>query len=131
MSDPSFNQTVGNRCFAAHVRHTLGDWMDSVASSSPAPGGGTVSAVAGAMAAGLAAMVARLTVGRKKYAEVDGEFRQVIERVEALRVRLMRLGDAAAFNAVSAAYALPKEPAPPTTSGSTSPGCRIRRRRRP
>jgi glutamate formiminotransferase / formiminotetrahydrofolate cyclodeaminase len=94
---------------------TLADWMDSVASVSPAPGGGTVSAVAGAMAAALAAMVGRLTVGRKKYVEVDGEFRQLVERAEALRVRLMRLGDedAAAFNAVSAAYALPKEPEAP------------------
>jgi glutamate formiminotransferase/formiminotetrahydrofolate cyclodeaminase len=94
---------------------TLGDWMDSVASSSPAPGGGTVSAVAGGMAAALAAMVGRLTVGRKKYAAVDAEFRQLVERAETLRVRLMRLGDedAAAFNAVSAAYARPKEPEAP------------------
>ncbi len=94
---------------------TLGDWMDSVASVNPAPGGGTVSAVAGAMAAALAAMVGRLTVGRKKYASVDGEFRRLVERAETLRVRLMRLGDddAAAFNAVSAAYALPKEPEAP------------------
>ena len=94
---------------------TLGDWMDAVASSSPAPGGGTVSAVAGAMAAALAAMVGRLTIGRKKYAAVDGEFRSLLDRAESLRVRLMRLGDedAAAFNAVSAAYALPKEPEGP------------------
>ena len=94
---------------------TLADWTDAVASSSPAPGGGTVSAVAGAMAAALAAMVGRLTVGRKKYVAVDGEFRELVERAEALRVRLMRLGeeDAAAFNAVSAAYALPKEPEAP------------------
>ncbi len=91
---------------------TLGDWMDSVASSAPAPGGGTVSAIAGAMAAGLAAMVGRLTAGRKKYAAVDTEFRALVDRAEELRVRLMRLADedAAAFNAVSAAYALPKEP---------------------
>ena len=94
---------------------TLSDWMDSVASSSPAPGGGTVSAVAGGMASALAAMVGRLTVGRKKYAAVDADFRQLVERAEGLRVRLMRLGDedAAAFNGVSAAYALPKEPDAP------------------
>ena len=112
-------EPVAGHVLEAKVRATagptLGDWMDLVASSSPAPGGGTVSAVAGAMAAGLAAMVGRLTVGRKKYAEVDAEFRAVVERTEALRVRLMRLGDedAAAFKAVSAAYALPKEPAEP------------------
>jgi glutamate formiminotransferase/formiminotetrahydrofolate cyclodeaminase len=94
---------------------TVGDWMDAVASSSPAPGGGTVSAVAGAMGAALAAMVGRLTVGRKKYAAVGAEFGELVQRAEALRVRLMRLGheDAAAFNAVSAAYALPKEPPEP------------------
>lgn len=94
---------------------TLGEWMDSVASSSPAPGGGTASAVAGGVAAALAAMVGRLTVGRKKYASVDAEFRELVERAETLRVRLMRLGDedAAAFTAVSAAYAQPKEPEAP------------------
>ena len=90
---------------------TLSDWMDAVASVSPAPGGGTASAVAGGLAAALAAMVGKLTVGRKKYAAVDAEFRQLVEQAETLRVRLMRLGDedAAAFNAVSAAYAISKE----------------------
>lgn len=112
-------EPVASHVLEAKVRSTagptLGDWTDAVASSSPAPGGGTVSAVAGAMAAALAAMVGRLTVGRKKYAAVDGEFRQLVDGAETLRVRLMRLGDedAAAFNAVSAAYALPKEPEAP------------------
>jgi len=90
---------------------SLGEWMDAVASATPTPGGGTVSAVAGAMAAALAEMVARLTVGRKKYAAVDGEFRMLQGRAETLRARLVRLGDedAEAFNAVSAAYAIPKD----------------------
>jgi glutamate formiminotransferase/formiminotetrahydrofolate cyclodeaminase len=89
----------------------LGEFLDSVAAATPTPGGGTVAAVAGAMAAALAAMVARLTVGRKKYAEVDAEFRELLERAEALRIVLLRLGDedAAAYGAVSAAYAIPKE----------------------
>ena len=88
----------------------LGEWMDRVASASPSPGGGTVAAVAGGIAAGLAAMVGRLTVGRKKYAAVDAAFRELVERAEELRVRLVRLGeeDAAAYDAVSAAYGLPK-----------------------
>ncbi len=112
-------EPVASHVLEAKVRATagptLGDWMDAVASVSPAPGGGTVSAVAGGMAAALAAMVGRLTVGRKKYAAVDGEFRALVEQAEALRVRLMRLGDedAAAFNAVSAAYGMPKEPDAP------------------
>ena len=88
----------------------LGEWMDSVASASPSPGGGTGSAIAGGVAAALAAMVGRLTVGRKKYAEVDAEFRDLIERAEELRLTLTRLGeeDAAAYGAVSAAYGIPK-----------------------
>jgi glutamate formiminotransferase/formiminotetrahydrofolate cyclodeaminase len=63
------------------------------------------------MAAALAAMVGRLTVGRKKYADVDAEFRGIIERAEGLRATLLRLGDedAAAYEAVMAAYGIPKE----------------------
>jgi glutamate formiminotransferase/formiminotetrahydrofolate cyclodeaminase len=105
---------VAEHVLERQVRRTagpgLGEWMDAVASSSPSPGGGTVAAVAGAIAAALAAMVGRLTAGRKKYAEVDAEFRALIERAEALRLRLVRLGDedAAAYDAVSAAYGIPK-----------------------
>jgi len=90
---------------------TLGGFIDSVASATPTPGGGTASAVAGAMAAALAAMVARLTIGRKKYAPVEEEFRALLERAEALRGTLLRLGDedAASYEAVSRAYAIPKD----------------------
>ena len=108
-------EPVSEHVLEAKVRWSagpsLGEWMDSVASASPTPGGGTVSAVAGAMAASLVAMVARLTVGRRKYAEVDAEFRGMIERAEALRLALIRLGDedSKAFDAVSAAYSIPKD----------------------
>jgi glutamate formiminotransferase/formiminotetrahydrofolate cyclodeaminase len=90
---------------------TLDGLLGDVAGASPSPGGGTVAAVAGAMGAALAAMVARLTVGRKKYAAVDAEFRGLLESAEQLRVELRRLGDAdaAAYDAVSRAYAVPKE----------------------
>ncbi len=92
---------------------TLDAFLDDVASAQPTPGGGTVAAVAGAMAAAVAAMVARLTVGRKKYAEVEGEFRDLLQRAEDLRLELRRLGaaDAAAYDQVSRAYGMPKEPA--------------------
>ena len=108
-------EPVAGHVLEEQVRRTAGptldEWMDAVASVSPTPGGGTVSAVAGAMAAALAAMVARLTIGRKKYAEVDAEFRELLDRAEALRLTLIRLGDedARAFEAVSAAYAIPKD----------------------
>lgn len=92
---------------------TLEAFLDDVAGSSPAPGGGTVSAVAGAMAGALAAMVARLTIGRKKYAEVEGEFTGMLAQAEELRGRLMRLADedAVAYGKVMDAYAMPKEKA--------------------
>ncbi len=94
---------------------TLDAFLDSVASAEPTPGGGTVAAVAGAMAAAVAAMVARLTVGRKKYADVDAEFQDLLARAEDQRVELLRLGaaDAAAYDQVSRAYGMPKEPAEP------------------
>ncbi|HEU4725278.1 MAG TPA: cyclodeaminase/cyclohydrolase family protein, partial [Candidatus Eisenbacteria bacterium] len=47
------------------------EFLDEVASSAPTPGGGSVAALAGSLAGALATMVARLTIGKKKYAEHD------------------------------------------------------------
>jgi glutamate formiminotransferase/formiminotetrahydrofolate cyclodeaminase len=90
---------------------SLAGFLDSVASSSPAPGGGTVAAIAGALAAALAAMVGRLSVGKKKYAALEQEFRALIGAAEDLRGRLARLADedAAAYGAVMAAYGIPRD----------------------
>ena len=92
---------------------SLSGFVASVASSSPTPGGGSVSAHVGALAAGLAQMVAGLTVGRKKYAAVDAEMRQIALEAAALVSTLSALvkKDADAYGAVSAAYKLPSEPA--------------------
>jgi glutamate formiminotransferase/formiminotetrahydrofolate cyclodeaminase len=92
---------------------SLSGFVASVASSSPTPGGGSVSAHVGALAAGLAQMVAGLTVGRKKYAAVDAEMRQIALDAAALVSTLSALvkKDADAYGAVSAAYKLPSEPA--------------------
>jgi glutamate formiminotransferase/formiminotetrahydrofolate cyclodeaminase len=97
---------------------TLEDFLDQVASASPTPGGGTVAALAGALAAALAAMVSRLTIGKKKYAELEAEFKGILERAETLRATLLKLGadDAASFDAVSKAYAIPKEQAAERTA---------------
>ena len=88
---------------------TLADFVSSVASSAPVPGGGSVAAHAGALAAALARMVAGLTVGRKKYAAVDTDMRALATDAEALGARLAALvhEDADAYAAVSAAYKLP------------------------
>ena len=73
-------------------------------------GGGTASSVAGAMAAGLAAMVARLSMGKKELAPRE-HYEKIAAQAEALAVQLFNGGreDAAAFDRVSSAYRLPKK----------------------
>lgn len=85
-------------------------FFDQVASNSPAPGGGSVAAASGALGSALAAMVARLTLGKKKYREVSGEMSAVLEKAEALRKTLTARieEDAEAFDRVMDARALPK-----------------------
>jgi glutamate formiminotransferase/formiminotetrahydrofolate cyclodeaminase len=87
------------------------DFVAAVASAEPTPGGGSVAAHTGALAAALVQMVAGLTIGRKKYASVDAEFREVLDRAATLRQRLTELVelDAQSYAAVSAAYKLPKD----------------------
>jgi glutamate formiminotransferase/formiminotetrahydrofolate cyclodeaminase len=91
---------------------SVSGFVASVASSSPTPGGGSVAAHVGALAAALAQMVAGLTAGRKKYAAVDAEMRDVSLRAAGLVNELSALvsKDATAYSAVSAAYKLPAEP---------------------
>jgi glutamate formiminotransferase/formiminotetrahydrofolate cyclodeaminase len=85
--------------------------LDAVASGEPAPGGGSVAAVAGALGAALATMVARLTLGKKKYADVEGQIQAALDRAEALRTALSRaiMEDGQAYERVMEAYRLPKE----------------------
>lgn len=92
---------------------SLTGFVASVASPSPTPGGGSVAAHAGALGAALAQMVAGLTVGKKKYAAVDAEMRELALKASALVTTLSTLvqRDADAYGAVSAAYKLPSEPA--------------------
>lgn len=81
------------------------------ASASPAPGGGSVSALAGAFAASLACMAAKLTQNKKGYEEVSGQMETLDQQAEALRVELLDdiQKDSESFNAYMAALALPKE----------------------
>lgn len=86
-------------------------FLDELASGAPAPGGGSVAALSGALGAALVSMVCNLTLGRKKYAEVEGEVKKVMDRAEALRRDLTGFldEDVAAFNEVSAAMKMPRE----------------------
>jgi glutamate formiminotransferase/formiminotetrahydrofolate cyclodeaminase len=89
---------------------SLSAFVSAVASSSPAPGGGSVAAHAGALAAALVQMVAGLTAGKKKYAAVDAEMKEIALQAAALSNRLAALvaQDAEAFTAVSTAHQLPQ-----------------------
>lgn len=86
-------------------------FLDELASALPAPGGGSAAAYAGAMGAGLVAMVSGLTIGRKKYAEVEAEMQAVHVMAEKLRAEMTQAveDDAASFEAVIGAFKLPKE----------------------
>src|SRR5690349_16180109 len=89
---------------------TLGGFLEQVAGPTPTPGGGTASAVAGALAAALTTMVANLTLGKKKYAAQDDAMRDLKRRAGRLQSALLGLGrrDSAAFEAVVAARRLPE-----------------------
>jgi formiminotetrahydrofolate cyclodeaminase len=86
-------------------------FLDELASSNATPGGGSAAAIVGAMGAALVAMVCHLTIGKKKYAEVEEEMKAVLTEAEALRHRLTGMieDDVQAFDAVMGAYGMPKE----------------------
>ncbi|MDP3486401.1 MAG: cyclodeaminase/cyclohydrolase family protein [Bacillota bacterium] len=86
------------------------DLMDSLAASTPAPGGGTAAALAGVMAASLVQMVANLTIGKKKYHEVQETIQDILVRASELRGQLSELSaeDARAYDEVMQAYKFPK-----------------------
>jgi len=86
------------------------DFLDKVADGKPTPGGGSVAAYSGAMGAGLVAMVARLSIGKKKYANVEEEMKEILEESEELREKLTNAveEDANSFTAIMQAFKLPK-----------------------
>jgi formiminotetrahydrofolate cyclodeaminase len=92
------------------IDKSVSQFLDELASSSPAPGGGSVAALAGAVGAALTSMVCNLTIGKKKYADVQDEMNALVEQTELLRKEMTQLidQDTEAFNAVMAAFGLPK-----------------------
>lgn len=89
---------------------TIESWLDALYSKAPVPGGGGASAVAGALAACLGGMVANLTTGKKKYAQYQADIERLLEEMKRLQTEFLSLmeEDAAAFEPLSQAYALPK-----------------------
>ena len=90
---------------------TSDGFLGALASGEPTPGGGSAAAYTAAAGASLVSMVARLTIGRKKYKSAEQEMQTALVRSEALRTELTAAvaGDAAAYDAVMAAYRLPKD----------------------
>jgi glutamate formiminotransferase / formiminotetrahydrofolate cyclodeaminase len=87
------------------------DFVDALAAGTATPGGGSAAAYSGAAAAALVSMVARLTIGRKKYAAVEDSMQAILSQSESLRAELMQAIqlDASAFEKVMLAYKLPKD----------------------
>jgi glutamate formiminotransferase len=85
-------------------------FVDEVSMDSPAPGGGSVAALCGALGAGLAAMVANLTVGKKGYEKVFDDLKRAAVAAQSLKDDFLRLvdEDTGAFNRVMDAFRMPK-----------------------
>lgn len=90
---------------------SLTKFLDELASNSPAPGGGSVAALAGALGAALTSMVANLTIGKKKYLDVETEMISLRSKSEELRKAFTIIidQDTEAFNKVMEAFGLPKD----------------------
>lgn len=87
------------------------EFVNLMASDAPAPGGGSAAALEGALGAALTAMVCALTVGKKKYADVQELAVESQKKAEELKARFVDVmdRDTEAFNAVSAVFAMPKD----------------------
>ena len=90
---------------------TVKGFIDTTAGKDPVPGGGSISALCGSIAAALTEMVAGLTIGKKKYAEVEEQMKQLVERVQEIRQQLILDvdRDSEAYNVVFAAFQMPKD----------------------
>ena len=89
----------------------LVEFTTELASKAAVPGGGGASALVGAVGVALGNMVGSLTVGKKKYADVEEEIKVLMEQAEKLRVRMLDLieADAACFAPLAKAYGISKE----------------------
>lgn len=90
-------------------KELVGGWVEQLASKAPVPGGGGASALGGALAAALGQMVANLTVGKKRYADVEEEMQQCLFALNVLQMELLALADkdAEVFAPLAAAYGMP------------------------
>ena len=90
-------------------QQTVNEFLTALSSKRPTPGGGGASALAGALSGALGLMVGNLTVGKKKYADVEADVAAAMSRLEEARERMVRLAqeDGEVFAPLAAAYGLP------------------------
>lgn len=90
---------------------TLVDFANQVASNSPVPGGGSIAAVCGTLSAALTEMVANLTIGKKKYMQVEEHMKEIIQEACNLRNKLIDdiQRDSDSYNKVITSYKMPKD----------------------
>lgn len=90
---------------------SIKDFLAETASNTPVPGGGSISALNGAIATALTEMVANLTIGKKKYADYEGQMKTIATEAATIRERLIGYidEDSDAYNRVFSAFKLPKE----------------------
>ena len=108
------SQILESRLFDAPASSSAGNgpsFIEELAAPTPTPGGGSAAAYAAAMGAGLVAMVAGLTIGKKKYADVEAEMQAIRVVAENLRKELTQAvdDDSSAFEALMGTFKLPKE----------------------
>ncbi len=89
---------------------TINEFLEKTYGSDPVPGGGSVSALCGSLAAALGQMVTALTIGRKKYADVEEDMLRLAPEMEEARNKFVNFidEDAAAYQVVFDAFKLPK-----------------------
>jgi len=87
------------------------EFIEVLSSKAAVPGGGGASALVGSVGIALGAMVGNLTVGKKKYADVEADILELLDKAAALQSELLRLvdEDAVVFEPLSKAYGIPKE----------------------
>jgi formiminotetrahydrofolate cyclodeaminase len=105
-----------------YINQPLQHYLDDLASDKPTPGGGSASALSGAMGASLASMVARLTIGKNEYASVQQEMELLLEHTEILRQRFQQLiqEDIEVYGQLSKSFKMPRNTDEERTARSTA-----------
>lgn len=87
------------------------DFLEDLSSKKPTPGGGGAAALCGSMATALTSMVCNLTIGKKKYADVEEQMQEILVKTNTLREKFNHLidDDADAFRKLLSAFKQPKE----------------------